>query len=220
MRYADRTDAGERLASILADRDWHDPVVLALPRGGVPVAAPIAVALRARVDVMVVRKLGAPRQPELAIGAIAEAGVRVLDPTMLDRLRLGEDDVAAIEAEERRELQRRINRYRDGRDLPPLDGRSVIVVDDGLATGATAVAACRAARTLGAGHLVLAVPVGAAAGVEHLRAEADEVICPTVPHAFRAVGQWYAHFGQTTDDQVLGLLAAHAVENPDTDAPR
>lgn len=220
MRYADRTDAGQRLASILADRDWRDPVVLALPRGGVPVAAPIAAALGAPLEVMVVRKLGAPRQPELAIGAIAEADVRVLDPTMLDRLRLAEADVTAIEAEQRRELQRRIHRYRGGRDLPTLRGRDVIVVDDGLATGATAVAACRAARVLGAGRLVLAVPVGAAAGVEHLRAEADEVVCPAVPHAFRAVGQWYEQFGQTSDEEVLALLPPQPVENRDTDAPR
>lgn len=220
MRYADRTDAGQRLAALLSGRKWRDPIVLALPRGGVPVAAPIATALGASLDVIVVRKLGAPRQPELAIGAIAEHGVRVLDPTMLDRLRLDEDDVAAIEADERLELQRRIHHYRGGRDLPSLTGRSVIVVDDGLATGATAVAACRVVRAAGAGELVLAVPVGSAPGVEHLRAEADEVVCPAVPHAFRAVGEWYERFGQTSDDEVLAVLAAHPVEDSDTDASR
>jgi putative phosphoribosyl transferase len=220
MRYADRTDAGRQLAALLRGRRWRDPVVLALPRGGVPVAAPIAAALGAPLDVIVVRKLGAPRQPELAIGAIAEPDIRVFDPTMLDRLRLDEAAVAAIEADERRELQRRIHRYRGDRDLPSLTGRSVIVVDDGLATGATAVAACRAARAAGAAELVLAVPVGSGPGVEHLRAEADEVVCPVVPHVFRAVGQWYEDFGQTSDEEVLALLAAQPVANPDTDASR
>lgn len=220
MHYVDRTEAGQRLAALLGGRAWHDPVVLALPRGGVPVAAPIAAALGAPLDVIVVRKLGAPRQPELAIGAIAEPDVRVLDPTLLDRLRIDEAELADIETAERRELQRRIHRYRGDRGLPALAGRSVIVVDDGLATGATAVAACRAARAAGAAELVFAVPVGSDAGIGHVRAEADEVVCPLVPHAFRAVGQWYERFGQTSDDEVQAILAAHAVAKPDTDAPR
>ncbi|HSK24468.1 MAG TPA: phosphoribosyltransferase family protein [Egicoccus sp.] len=220
MRYADRTEGGQRLAALLRGRGWHDPIVLALPRGGVPVAAPIAAALGAPLDVIVVRKLGAPRQPELAIGAIAEPDIRVLDPTLLDRLRLSGDAVAAIEADERLELQRRIHHYRGDHDLPSLAGRSVIVVDDGLATGATAVAACRAARAAGAAELVFAVPVGSGSGLELLRAEADEVVCPVVPRAFRAVGQWYERFGQTSDEEVLAILAAHRVAKPDTDAPR
>ncbi|MFA9446608.1 phosphoribosyltransferase [Egicoccus sp. AB-alg6-2] len=221
MQFRDRTDAGQHLAEALSSLGPRTPaVVLALPRGGVPVAAPVAAALGATLDVMVVRKLGAPSQPELAIGAIAEHGVRVLDPAMLERLRLDDDAVATVEAAERRELQRRVHRYRGGRPLPDLTGRTVVVVDDGLATGATAVAACRAVRTRGPDRLVLAVPVGSAAGVEHLREEADDVVCPIVPHRFRAVGQWYADFAQTSDDEVLRLLADQPAQNPDTGTSR
>ncbi|MFA9430680.1 phosphoribosyltransferase [Egicoccus sp. AB-alg2] len=220
MQFADRTDAGRRLADLLATRDLQDPVVLALPRGGVPVAAPVADRLGAPLDVLVVRKLGAPRQPELAIGAIAEGAVRVLDPTMVDRLGLDEGALDAIEATERRELQRRVHRYRGDRPLLDLHGRTAVIVDDGLATGATAVAACRTARGAGPLGVVLAVPVAAEGGVEHLRAEADAVVCPVVPMAFRAVGQWYADFTQTGDEEVLALLAAQAVRNPDSGASR
>lgn len=220
MSYADRTDAGHRLADLLTTRDLPDPVVLALPRGGVPVAAPVAVALGTGLDVVVVRKLGAPRQPELAIGAIAEHDVRVVDPKVSDRLGIDDAAIAAVEADERRELQRRVERYRGGRPLPDLHARTVVLVDDGLATGATALAACRAARTAGAGRVVLAVPVAATSGVALLRTEADEVVCPIVSDTFRAVGQWYADFGQTSDDEVLRLLADHPAANPDSGTSR
>ncbi|MEV0307075.1 phosphoribosyltransferase [Nonomuraea fuscirosea] len=202
--FADRAEAGALLAERL--QDAHDPVILALPRGGVAVAAPIARALGAPLDVLVTRKIGYPPTPELGVGAIAEGGEPVFDLTLLSRLGLTPESVAHVVEDERRELARRIRAYRGDRPLPALEGREVIVVDDGLATGSTARAALRAVAGARPAKVTLAVPVGATETVESLRAEADEVVVLLTPIDFRAVGQWYEHFEQLTDADVLRLL--------------
>jgi putative phosphoribosyl transferase len=207
MRFRDRTQAGARLADLLAPRlAGHDVVVLALPRGGVPVASEIARALDAPLDVIGVRKLGAPKQPEFGIGAIAEGGIRVLDRRGMAATGLDEASVEDIEHREREELDRRVAAYRGRRSMPDVAGRTVIVVDDGLATGVTARAACRAVRRLGPARVILAVPVAAAQSVEAFGDEADEVVSVVVPDDLRAIGAWYDDFGQTTDAEVLRLL--------------
>ena len=187
------------------------PVVLALPRGGVPVAAVIAEALGATLDVIVVRKIGAPSQPELALGAIASGGIRVLNQELLDRVG-GLDAVSleAVEAREREELERRERAYRGDRPRPRLVGRDVVLVDDGLATGATMRAAVQAVRACRPARIVVAVPVGSKEAVAGLRGMADRVICPEAPADFYAVGQFYRDFAQTSDDDVRRLLAAAA----------
>ncbi|MEV4070807.1 phosphoribosyltransferase [Nonomuraea fuscirosea] len=202
--FADRAEAGALLAERL--QDAHDPVILALPRGGVAVAAPIARALGAPLDVLVTRKIGYPPTPELGVGAIAEGGEPVFDLTLLSRLGLTPESVAHVVEDERRELSRRVRAYRGDRPLPALEGREVIVVDDGLATGSTARAALRAVARARPAKVTLAVPVGATETVESLRAEADEVVVLLTPIDFRAVGQWYEHFEQLTDADVLRLL--------------
>ncbi|MEV5500611.1 phosphoribosyltransferase family protein [Nonomuraea fuscirosea] len=202
--FADRAEAGALLAERL--QDAHDPVILALPRGGVAVAAPIARALGAPLDVLVTRKIGYPPTPELGVGAIAEGGEPVFDLTLLSRLGLTPESVAHVVEDERRELARRVRAYRGDRPLPALEGREVIVVDDGLATGSTARAALRAVAGARPAKVTLAVPVGATETVESLRAEADEVVVLLTPIDFRAVGQWYEHFEQLTDADVLRLL--------------
>lgn len=206
--FADRVDAGRVLAERLEALQDRDVVVLALPRGGVPVAAEVARALQAPMDVIGVRKIGAPMQPELAVGAIAEGGVRVLDERTLGMLRIDAAAIDAVEAREREELQRRVRHYRGDRDFPDLHGRIAVIVDDGLATGSTARVACRAARQHEPDRLVLAVPVASSEGVKSLQAEADEVVAAETPAGFSAVGQWYRDFGQTTDDEVMALLGA------------
>ncbi|MER6513659.1 phosphoribosyltransferase family protein [Nonomuraea sp. NPDC001636] len=202
--FADRAEAGALLAERLPE--VHDPVVLALPRGGVAVAVPVVRRLGGELDVLVTRKIGYPPAPELGVGAIAEGGEPVFDLTMLDRLGLTPEDVADVVERERHELARRVRAYRGDRPLPPLAGREVIVVDDGLATGVTARAALRAVAAAGPARVTLAVPVGAEETVEMMRAEADEVVVLLTPIDFRAVGQWYEHFDQLTDDDVLDLL--------------
>ncbi|MEU6729141.1 phosphoribosyltransferase family protein [Nonomuraea wenchangensis] len=202
--FADRAEAGRRLAERLLD--VHDPVVLALPRGGVAVAAPIARRLGVPLDVLVTRKIGYPRQPELGVGAVAEGGEPVFDRTLLRRLGMTPESVADVVEQERRELARRVRVYRGDRPLPALAGREVIVVDDGLATGGTARAALRAVAAAGPARVTLAVPVGALSTVESLRHEADEVVALLTPVDFRAVGQWYVHFEQLSDADVLELL--------------
>lgn len=211
MRFADRLAAGRRLATALAAyRGQGDVVVLGLPRGGVPVAYEVARALGAPLDVFLVRKLGVPGHEELAMGAIASGGVRVLNEDVLEGLRIPPrvvEDVTDIEAAE---LERRERVYRGGR--PPLDvrGRVVIVVDDGLATGSTMRAAVAALRRLEPARIVVAVPTGASETCAMLRDEADEVVCLTTPDPFHAVGLWYDDFRPTTDDQVRALLAESA----------
>jgi putative phosphoribosyl transferase len=209
MRFANRIEAGRALADRLqpfAGRD--DVVVLGLPRGGVPVAAEVARALAAPLDVLLVRKLGAPGQPELAIGAIAEGGVRLVNEDVLRSLGLGLDAIDRVIAAEEPELERRLRAYRGDRPAVAVAGRTVIVVDDGLATGASMDAACRAVVARGVARLVVAVPVAAREACDRLRAVAHEVVAVATPSPFWAVGAWYSDFHQTTDEQVVDALAA------------
>jgi predicted phosphoribosyltransferase len=208
MLFHDRTDAGRRLAEKLsAYANHHDLVVLALPRGGVPVAFEVARVLNAPLDVFLVRKLGVPGHEELAMGAIASGGIRVLNADVVSVLQISEEALDAVAAEEQRELERREQAYRD--DRPPLDvhGRPVILVDDGLATGSTMRAAVAALHQCGPSRIVVAVPVGAPETCHELHQEADEVVCVQTPEPFYAVGLWYEDFSQTTDEEVRDLLA-------------
>ncbi|MEU9040381.1 MULTISPECIES: phosphoribosyltransferase family protein [unclassified Kitasatospora] len=205
--FADRTDAGRRLAARLAHVGGPETVVVALPRGGVPVAAVVALALGAPLDICVIRKLGVPYQPELGMGAIGEDGVRVLNEQVIRLASVTDDQLAAVERRERTELERRARRYRG--DRPPADvrGRTVVVVDDGIATGSTARAACRIVRARGAARVVLAVPVAPRDWTERLEEVADELVCVDTPSPFFAIGEFYADFSQTEDEEVLRLLA-------------
>jgi predicted phosphoribosyltransferase len=207
--FRDRAEAGDVLAGLLGHYAGRDDVlVLALPRGGVPVAARVAQALRAPLDVFVVRKLGVPGHEELAMGAIATGGVMVRNREVVGRLRLGEADLQRVAEAEGRELARREARYRQGRPPPALAGRVVILVDDGLATGSTMWAAVAAARRLEPAQVVVAVPTAPASTCQRLREEVDEVICATTPRPFRAVGFSYRSFPQTSDQEVTELLQA------------
>lgn len=192
--------------------------MLGLPRGGVPVAFHVARALQAPLDVIVVRKLGVPYQRELGFGAIGEGGVRVISDDIVRRGRLEQADLAAVEHAEAAELARQAERFRAGRPRLDLSGRTAIVVDDGIATGATAAAACEVVRAHGAARVVLAVPVAPPDAAERLRASTDEFVCLSTPFAFSAVGEWYRDFSQTPDDEVVSLLA-QAAAGPGPDAP-
>ena len=209
MIFADRIHAGERLAKDLADLAGSDCVVLAIPRGGVIVGEVIARELGAPLDVVVPRKIGAPGNPELAIGAVAP-GIRVLDPRMIGALGVTDRYLEREIAQQEAEIERRQHAYRGGRPPQPVEGRVAIVVDDGVATGSTAVAALRWARERGAERVVLAVPVAPPQSLERLRAEADEVVVLETPQPFLAVGEWYRDFDQTTDEQVVSALARSA----------
>jgi predicted phosphoribosyltransferase len=211
VSFRDRRHAGQRLAHALAQYAGRDDVlVLALPRGGVPVAFEVAQTLQVPLDVFLVRKLGAPGQEELAVGAIASGGVRVLNDSILRLLLLDEHDIGPIAAREQRELARREQAYRAGRAEPALTGKVVIVIDDGLATGATMRAAVKALRQRRPARVVVAVPLGAADTCAQLRQEADEVVCLHKPEPFGGVGMWYDDFTQTSDDEVRTLLATAA----------
>ena len=207
-RFADRRDAGRALAAALADdAALTDAVVLGLPRGGVVVAAEVAEALGAPLDVVLVRKLGLPEQPELAMGALAAAGDSVETVRTAIAARAGEAAFAAVRARELDELARRERTYRAGRPPVPLGGRAVVLVDDGLATGATARAALAAVRRQGPASLTVAVPVGSPRVCAELRAEVDRVVCLESPVSFRAVGQAYRDFRATEDAEVVAALA-------------
>jgi len=211
MRFRNRSDAGRRLANRLQFLSGEDVVVLGLPRGGVPVAAAVARALGAPLDVILVRKLGVPAQPELGLGAIGESGARVINQEVVRYAHVSEAQIAQVEAKERAELQRRAQRFRGDAPHVPLAGRTAVIVDDGIATGSTARAACQVARALGAAAVVLAVPVAPPSADRALRGDADEVICLEMPDRFLAIGEWYEDFAQTSDEEVVALLrAAHA----------
>ena len=213
-RYADRHAAGRALAERLSSLTIEDPVVLGLARGGVPVAYEVAQALGAPLDVLVVRKIGAPGNPEYGIGAIAEGGVRVLNYEALRDLLVSVEELETAAARERAEVEARVKRYRGERPAVEVTGRTVIVVDDGLATGGTARAALRAIRARAPRKLVLAVPVGSPDTVESLRAEADEVVCLLQPEEMWAVGLWYQHFEPTSDSEIIRLLTGDAADPP------
>lgn len=204
--FADRADAGRQLAQRLQQLRGPGVVVLGLPRGGVPVAAQVARALDAPLDVIVVRKLGVPAQPELAMGAIGEGGVRLVLPETVQRAGVTPGQLAAVESRERAELQRRARRFRGDRARIPLAGRTAVVVDDGIATGSTARAACQIARAQGASRVVLAVPVAPFDWVRRLHDAADELIALATPRALRAIGAWYTDFSQSTDEEVVACL--------------
>ena len=206
--FRDRIDAGTRLAAELTRYIDSRPVVLGLPRGGVAVAEPIAAKLSCPLDIIVVRKLGAPNRSELGVGAIAEHGVRVLNDELVRYLRVSDEHLALVEARERDELNRRVERYRSQQPEVDLEARTAIIIDDGLATGYTARAAVLAARVRGASEIVVAVPIGAEDTVAALAELADQVIALSVPKDFRAVGFWYRDFTQTSDRQVLAILKA------------
>jgi putative phosphoribosyl transferase len=206
MHFTNRVDAGRRLAARLEYLRGEDLVVLGLPRGGVPVALEVAGALDAPLDVIVVRKLGVPFQPELGMGAIGEGGVRVLNAEVVRLAGVSSEELAAVEQRERAELERRARRFRGDRLRVPLKEKTVLVVDDGIATGSTARAACQVARAHGAARVILAVPVAPPDWTDRLAGDADEFVCVDTPEPFFGVGQFYADFSQTTDDEVIACL--------------
>jgi putative phosphoribosyl transferase len=207
-RFRNRTEAGRLLATKLAGyAGRRDVIVLALPRGGVPVAAEIARALGAPLDVFVVRKLGLPGHEEYAMGAVASGGVRLLNERIIGRLGISRDQVERVTAAERVEIERRERSYRGSRPFPDLTGKTVILVDDGLATGSTMRTAVEALHREGAARLVVAVPVSAPETCDAFRDIVDEIVCAVTPEPFHAVGLWYEDFSQTTDEEVRELLA-------------
>ncbi len=207
-QFRDRSEAGELLAEQLtAYANTPNVIVLALPRGGVPVGAQVARKLNVPLDVFVVRKLGLPGHPELAMGAIASGGVRVFNGDVINSLRIPDEVIESVTAGEFEELQRRERAYRDELPPPEVEGKIVIVVDDGIATGATMAAAVAALRQLRAGRIVVAAPTMARSTYDYLRKNADDVVAVMLPEEFYAVGQWYEDFSQTSDDEVRELLA-------------
>ena len=220
MSFLDRSDAGRRLANRMLHLRGEDVVVLALPRGGVPVAAEVARALGAPLDVIVVRKLGVPVQPELGMGAIGEGDVRIINPEVVAITHVTDAEIAAVERRERVELDRRARRFRGDRPRTPLAGRTAIIIDDGIATGSTARAACQVARAQGAARVVLAVPVAPPSACTALTADADEVICLETPGHFLAIGEWYQDFSQTSDREVVSLLQRAAADRGSAEAAR
>ncbi|MGP7999068.1 MAG: phosphoribosyltransferase family protein [Streptosporangiaceae bacterium] len=210
MPFLDRADAGRRLAGVLTGVRGPDAIVLGLPRGGIPVAYQIARKIGAPLDVILVRKVGLPAQPELAMGAIGEDGVRLINTEVTAAEQISEREFAEVEERERAELRRRAERYRLDRPRVPVAGRTAIVVDDGIATGLTARAACQVARAHGAARVIVAVPVAPRSTVAALAQVADQVVCLESPEPFYAIGQWYQDFAQTSDAEVVRLLRAAA----------
>lgn len=218
MPFLDRADAGRRLAERLRYLHGEDVVVLGLVRGGVPVASEVAKALGADLDVVLVRKLGVPSQPELAMGAIGEGGVTVINERVMTRAGIGPERLAELDRRERSELDRRSDRYRHGGTPVPLTGRTAVIVDDGIATGSTARAACQVARARGADRVILAVPVASPEAVADLGREV-EVVCLEAPHDMWAVGEWYKSFAQVSDDEVVRLLEEPRPSSPPARRP-
>lgn len=218
MLLSDRFDAGRQLAERLVSYRAQDVVVLGLPRGGLPVAFEVARALQAPLDVIVVRKLGVPFHPELAMGAVGECSVRILDDDVVRAAGVSPGELAAVEQRERSELERRVQRFRRDRPRLPLAGRTAVIVDDGIATGSTVQAACQVARAHGVERLVVAAPVAPSHTVRELRRYADEVTCLETPESFVAIGQFYVDFAETSDDEVVRLLQRAATRAPTTAA--
>ena len=207
-RFADRRAAGRELAQrLLKYADQSDTIILALPRGGVPVAYEVAQELKLPLDVWIVRKLGLPGREELAIGAIASGGIRILNKDIIQALRLGQTTIDSVTESERKELQRREGQYRGDRPGLDLHQHTIILIDDGLATGASMLAAVHALRTQDPARIIVAVPAAAPQAIELLRTEVDEVIFIIAPYEFNGVGHWYEDFSQTTDDEVQMLLS-------------
>ena len=206
-RFHDRREAGRALAALLPRFSTPSAVVLGIPRGGVVVASEVASILGIPLDLVITRKLGSPWHPEYAVGAIGEGNVRVLDTEAIAASHISSEALRSVEDRERIELNRRAAQYRGKRPARDLHGAQAIVVDDGVATGATAIAACRAARLLGAEQVVMATPVAPAEWADRLRGEADDFVAVSTPSSFFAVGQWYVHFDQTSDEEVVRCLA-------------
>lgn len=219
MVFQDRLQAARLLAEKLVGREPRfNGLVLGLPRGGVPMARVIADALGVPVDVLVVRKLGVPFQPELAFGALAEGGVRVLDPTIMEECQITPREVEQAVMREQHEITRRSRLFRDSRQPPDVKGRDVIVVDDGLATGSTMLAAVGALRAQHARRIIIAVPVGSAEACARLGGAADELVCLSMPEPFEAVGNWYRDFTQVPDEEAREALTGSATRSPATRA--
>ncbi len=212
MLLRDRQDAGEQLAVALQAYQERRPCVLAIPRGGVVVGYVVAAALGAPLDVIVPRKLRAPGNPELAIGAVAHDGTIYLDGALVTSLRVSEDYLRREAAEQMEEIRRRMHLYRGDRPLPDVAGRTAVVVDDGIATGATMIAALRAVRAMHPQQVVAGIPVAPPDSAQRLRGEADDIVCLHTPFMFYAVGQFYDDFAQTTDDEVIALLRRREAE--------
>ena len=215
MIFQDRLDAGRRLATRLNYLRGQDVVVLGLPRGGVPVAHEVAKELGVPLDVIVVRKLGVPSQPELAMGAVSEGGVLVTNDEIVRIAKITPQEFALIATREREEVEKRAKRLRGDRPQVSLNGRIALIVDDGIATGSSAQAACKVARAQGAAKVLLAAPVASANAVGLLSNDADEVICLQIPNPFFAVGEWYQDFSATTDEEVADLLRVVVEKSPD-----
>jgi putative phosphoribosyl transferase len=215
MFFRDRSDAGQKVAEALAAyANRPDVIVLGLPRGGVPIAYEVACAVHAPLDIFLVRKLGVPGYEELAMGAISSGGVRVLNEDVIRGLGIPQEEIEAVVSEEQQELERRARAYRDDRPLPDVREKTVILIDDGLATGATMKAAVAALRQLHPSRIVVAVPVAARETCRELAPEVDEIVCLATPEPFHAVGLWYEQFSQTTDEEVHDLLDRAAQHHP------
>lgn len=206
MIFNNRIEAGRALGEHLKYLQGQDVIVLGLPRGGVPVAREVSKTIHAPLDVIVVRKLGVPTQPELAMGAIGEGGALFINNEVLRIIQISPEDFAQVQKREEEEVKVRALKFRGGRPSKSLKGRIALIVDDGIATGSTAQAACKVARAMGAGKIILAVPVGSKEATSALKKDADEVVCLETPKDFFAVGEWYRDFASVSDEEVVDLL--------------